>query len=132
MKTTQECWQALIDGEKLQHVSHPENGFVCLVDGAPVDFKDRPIGFLFDYPQDWSIYTPPKWYDNILECAAPCWVWDDYEKRKIMMFVSRYIPGHIYPFKTTNDNSYKNATPLTKQEIQLLLDNAPEGENGND
>jgi len=67
MKTKQEFWQALIDGEKLQHISHPNGGFVKLSDGEMVDFQGRTRNFVFNFPEEWSIYTPPKWYDNIPE-----------------------------------------------------------------
>lgn len=113
MKTTQECWQALIDGEKLQYWSGETT---CLVDGKVIG------GWCFDSPQDWSIYKAPEWYDNIPEGGVLC-RWGSDGPALIMHGVDK--DGW---FIDKNGETYSDATPLTKQEIQVLLDNAPEGE----
>ena len=118
MKTTQECWQALIDGEALKNNSGVT---AYLVDGMVFG------GWNFKRPELWSIYTTPKWYENIPEVGVLCWCWDINKERVSMRVVINYVPLTPYPFKVRS-NEYQNAEPLTKQEIQQLLDNAPEGE----
>ena len=117
MKTTPECWQALMDGETLT------NGYsnVRLNEKDELVYGDSsPASWSFARPQDWSIYTPPKWYDNIPDGGVLCWHDDGvsiiYNKSGMQFITHRRVTIPL-------------ATPLTKQEIQRLLDNAPEGEN---
>ena len=127
MKTTQECWQALIDGETLTNTG---GNTVRLEGGVTVDKYGQPDYWYFDMPSMWGIYTPPKWYDNIPEGGVLCHVWDtdeDYVSREV---VNKYIQDPHHPFVVDDGSSYECAAPLTKQEIQVLLDNAPEGEQG--
>ena len=127
MKTTQECWQALIDGEK---IIDAHGTIVELIDGTPIvsGRKDRAkLGFF--HPEDWSIYTHPKWYDNIPEGGVLCWVSDrDPLPGSGNCFAMILKHSAEQGFTTKIGTVWKHATPLPKQEIQQLLDNAPDGE----
>ena len=72
----------------------------------------------FNRPQLWQIYKEPKWYENIPEGGVLCWNIDGVGRQ------SEYVSA--IRNDTVIDKS--NFKPLTKQEIQVFMDNAPEAE----
>jgi hypothetical protein len=74
----------------------------------------RSVSLGFDYPKNWSTYKEPKWYENIPDDGVLCW----FGEAKAVCIVFPVIPN--------TDFNASNYTPLTKQEIQVFMDNAPE------
>jgi hypothetical protein len=76
------------------------------------------------YLEELGEVMPPKaekWYENIPEGGVLCFCWDKYESDKCVDRVTAYSDGWF-----VGGESWKEATPLTKQEIQVFMDNAPE------
>jgi hypothetical protein len=84
----------------------------------------------FQAPENWHIYKKPEWYENIPEGGVLCKVWDYAESVYAYEVIKEYRRSesdYFHYFKGENAN-WKNAQPLTKQEIQVFLNNVPEGE----
>jgi len=129
LKTTAACWQALLDGETLQ-THRGSNYKVKLKAGLLVTANsEMPINLFFCNPNDWHIYTPPKWYENIPEGGVFCWVWDADESVRTQVVIVRYVATDSYPYKGVGYNSfYKHAIPLTADELQVFINNIPAAE----
>ena len=111
----EEIIDALKAGETLINVKFMK---VKLEDGElvsinPINFAPMPN---FDRPNLWQIYKEPKWYENIPDGGVLCWNINSLGGR------SDYV-SHIDNSTIVNMKKY---TPLTKQEIQVFMDNAPE------
>ena len=124
MKNQREIYEALLAGETLdakdfinEKVKLNERGRLVNQNG---DLSEQ----LFAVPANWSIYKEPKWYENIPDGGVLCWVSDntiDYQDITVIT--------HIFmdEKKYANCNKrYLEAKPLTKQEIQVFMDNVPE------
>lgn len=124
MKNQREIYEALLAGETLIL----DNLYkVILKDGElynPDAFEV--INYQFDRPKDWSIYKEPKWYENIPDGGVLCWTGDCGE---IVKDIPSLITNHNgEKFVSVMDCLWGKAIPLTKQEIQVYLNNAPEEE----
>jgi len=122
MKNQRVIYEALLAGE------------VLTSEGVDVFFKNGELRtseggrctYTFVYPEDWQIYKEPKWYENIPEGSfIPCKVWDN-KKDVRYAFVAGITDYKDFFYKTSAGGAWKNAERLTKQEIQIYLDNAPE------
>ena len=107
-----------------------------LTSGNSVTFRERVVGFnsegslvneggvatneSFKLPEDWEPYTEPEWYENIPEKGILCYVSDN-EIPFLIKLVCRYKD----PKFITETAEWRKAIPLTKQELQEFLDNAP-------
>ena len=127
MKNYEEIIDALKDGKKL--CSSPNGSkFIHLVDHHLVDDKGHKRFLSFMPPENWRIYRePPQWYDNIPPEGIPCWVKNNksgpWGRREI---IRNYEKGNFYPYIGW-DSQWTYATPMTKSEIHVWLNNAPEG-----
>jgi len=123
MKNKREIYAALVAGEKL------DNGeFLCCLNANDelVDDEGHKINLGFGYPKDWQIYKEPKLYENIPEGGVLCSVrnFDTQDWSILPYAVTHYMEGDTHPFCCYE--KWKYAKPLTKQEIQVFLTNAPE------
>ena len=121
MKNQREIYEALLAGETLdakdfinEKVKLNERGRLVNQNG---DLSEQ----LFAVPANWSIYKEPKWYENIPDGGVLCWV----NGEKIVDSITDYDSDFKNRFTSANDN-FHSAKPLTKQEIQVFMDNAPE------
>ena len=122
MNNQREMIEALLDGEKLVM---PE-----LSSSSIIEMDDRGItrythGALCDMneicsPQVWQIYKEPKWYENIPDSGVLCRCNDGLIVDITESSASRLInkKGSFFTFDFV--------TPLTKQEIQAFMENAPD------
>ena len=62
-----------------------------------------------------DVVTP--WYENLGK-GKLCWVWDVYKEDNIIVLVTKHIEFNDYPFKALSGSGWKNATPLTPDEIK--------------
>ena len=107
MNNQREIYEALLAGETLIH----EGGMKAkLINGRFIS-SDYYLSQPYFYTTDnWQIYKEPKWYENIPEGGVLCW----YNKYICVIYIADQLAAkHKY-------------TPLTKQEIQVFMDNAPE------
>jgi len=121
MKNIGEIYKALLAGETL------DNGeFSCrLLDGRLVDDEDTSIELDFSAVLSWNIYKEPKWYENIPDGGVLCWVNDGrMPSNKHIRIITSFWPDKNHAF-WAGDGEWRNAKPLTKQEIQIFMDNAP-------
>ena len=121
MKNQREIYEALLAGEKL------DNGdFWCYLNenGILVDDEASPIHMPFDVPHEWQIYKEPKWYENIPDGGVLCWCKDGESDKEVTDIVTEQ--GSANGYFTPNLKHWIYATPLTLQEIQVFMDNAPE------
>ncbi len=120
MKNQREIYEALLAGETLTHAEGikaklDNNGYVTQI----------PQSFLF--PEQWQIYKEPKWYENIPDGGVLCWVKDGEGKEfnKYPEMVINYCDDSTHFFETPNE-SWMYADPLTKTQIQMFMENAPD------
>jgi len=119
MKNQRVIYEALLAGETLTRketgydhkVKLNENGFVIWADAGTAAIKT------FDDYGFWQIYKEPKWYENIPDGGVLCW--QDYRDGERGLH-----PVIVRSETDMHDNS--NYSPLTKQEIQVFMDNIPE------
>lgn len=130
MNNQKEIYEALLAGETL------DNGeFSCSlnVQGDLVDDEMDSIDLDFSDYQNWRIHKEPKWYENIPEGGVLCWICNvevDVFPRNNVEIIKKYKQDTSdgFDFMSINCAYYKRATPLTKQEIQVFMDNVPEEE----
>jgi len=125
MKNQREMIEALLTGEKLIQkdlssssiIKMDERGITTYMHGNECNMNE------IRSPEFWRIHKKPKWYENIPDGGVLCWVKSEGEEYQI-------VPTLIfdYPLEVAADLSvvYENYKPLTKQEIQVFMDNAPE------
>ncbi len=125
MKNQREIYEVLLAGETLINAA---KFTVRLKDNGDLEYaEDRIYGNVFNavfkYVEDWQIYKEPKWYENIPDGGVLCWV----KNREDRSFYAN--PHTIRTFSGSHYIGYELwlfAKPLTKQEIQVFIDNAPE------
>ena len=126
MNNQREIYEALLAGETLiSSVSkdriklNDEGGLVWVGSGEECHSSFMIIDI-------WQIYKEPKWYENIPEGGVLCSGNDDEDKDDVLCVIEEYFGSkRNYKFRD-GDLGWKNAIPLTKQEIQVFMDNAPE------
>jgi hypothetical protein len=69
---------------------------------------------------------PPKWYENIPSDGVLCEVWDEDTDTKVTTLIHKYSSKQTYPFQTSNYSYYLNATPLSKERMDVLTNNTLE------
>ena len=109
MKNQREIYEALLAGETLISVNFIK---VKLKDDNLdiTSIKETHISnAIFKNPNEWQIYKEPKWYENFPDGGVLCW-----HHRELCIVSNPSWSG------------LKEAKPLTKQEIQIFMDNAPE------
>ena len=118
MKNQREIYEALLAGETLDN-----GGFTVQLgfNGTLLDDEDDKINLTFSDPSRWKIYKKPKWYENIPDGGVLCWADEIHD-----------MPATIVRFSDADKMfvsgwgaRYSRSTPLTKQEIQKFMDNAP-------
>ena len=65
---------------------------------------------------------PAKWCENIPDGGVLCWCWDGSIINKFVDNITKYNGNY------QGGESWLNAKPLTKKEIQVFMDNASEAE----
>jgi hypothetical protein len=129
MKSTAECYKALLGGEKLKNKSFRDKSFyVYLNDGILMNNRGEEDLFYFNVPELWEIYEEPKWYENIPEGGVLCWVSDTKKDDEECIAAICHHNEKVNNSYTELDVEvgWKYATPLTKEEIQVFLNNVPE------
>jgi len=120
MKNQREIYEALLDGESLMHtetkVKVRLNADDLLI---REDTKDLTSITFISYVE-WQIYKEPKWYENIPEGGVLCWVSGN------IHVITEYEKLDEIGFKINAGHWCKNPKPLTKQETQVFMNNAPE------
>ena len=125
MKNQREIYKALLAGEWLVSSF---GGFARFNDNNQLvdEVGNRFIEHSFKRPEDWEVYMRPKWYENIPDDGVLCWVSELNEAPlKYPVLIDAYKKDLARPFKNTVYH-FPYAGPLTKQEIQVFMDNAPE------
>ena len=121
MNNKGEIFKALNDGYKIYSINRGK-GFVHLVDDVLVNHEGLIRDLDFRAPSEWQIYKEPKWYENIPDGGVLCWA---DEVRDMPALIIRYSNAEKV-FVSGWGARYSRSTPLTKQEIQVFMDNAPE------
>ena len=122
MKNQREIYEALLAGETLIDESNNSarlNGLGELINRIN---RNAPDNFLF--PNQWQIYKEKKWYENIPDGGVLCWCKDGESDKEVTDIVTEQ--GSANGYFTPNLKHWIYATPLTLQEIQAFMDNAPE------
>lgn len=97
-----------------------KRGKLLCIDGE----QEKYVSYDFSYPQNWQIYKEPKWYENIPEGGVLCWVKNGSQYDCVR--VTSYEKDVMYGWRTGSGGFDGKPKPLTKQEIQVFMDNAPE------
>ncbi len=122
MKTTQDCYEALINGEVLRL-----NG-----GAARVKLKNRKLVYVendletiyaFSHPEEWEIEDK---YESLNGKRTLCWVSNIKNQWLPVKEITRYSKEEEYRFYADSGAPYKYIKPLTKEEITEYLNNVPE------
>lgn len=122
MNNQKEIYEALLAGETLIE----DNGDkAVLLNGNLYDPSHNMfISRSFMAFRSWQIYKEPVWYENIPEGGVLCWIGD---YGKIIKDLPVTITKHSCSgFTSVIGTNWVKAQPLTKQEIKVFMDNAPE------
>ena len=111
MNNQREIYEALLAGETLIHTK--SQGKIYLTSSNVLSRGD----FNLSHWETFEIYKEPKWYENIPEGGVLCWNIDSSNGES-----SEYT-SIIHNNTVANGKDFQ---PLTKQEIQVFMDNAPE------
>jgi len=123
MKNQREIYKALWDGEILIHNNNNSVKAMLGADGCLCNENGQLLNLNFMYYEDWQIYKEPKWEDNIPDGGVLCWV-SDSERDNARRYM-RTVLKKDSKFWCA-DGVWIFATPLTKQEIQVFMDNVQE------
>jgi len=116
MKNQREIYEALLAGEKVNCLDWGAEEYIVFKNDRIEDENGKRYTPEFDCFNDWQIYKEPKWYENIPDDGVLCWFGEEVYKSICIVFP-------VIPNEDFNSANYK---PLTKQEIQVFLSNAPE------
>ncbi len=116
-------YEAIIDALKAGNTLIMDNKFkVILKDGALYDPNNlEGADYSFCFPDRWQIHKEPKWYENIPDGGVLCRTKDNYT-----VIVTSYKEDRERPYIALKSREY-SVIPLTKTEIQIYMDNAPDG-----
>lgn len=105
----------------------------------PMFSRIESINILMANLIDLGVYrkVEPPWYESIPKGGVFCWVSEIQKEPDYNGFVNgdsdaaivnRYVSTDVFPYEVIDiDGCYwKYATPLTRAEIQVFMDNAPE------
>jgi len=126
MENQREIYEALLAGETLID----DDGVRLRLNDAGILINAK-TGIVYSWvsghPSIWKIYKEPCWYDNIPDGGVLCWVWDKHIiNKKVSKIIAVQTPSEA-GFKFISDEcNWINAAPITKTEIQVFMDNAPE------
>lgn len=120
MKNYEAIIDALKAGETLIHDSGNKVEMNKLGDLIPMSYTPA-----FNQPKDWQVYKEPKWYENIPDGGVLCHVADN-KLDNFIEVVRAYTNSKFYSLNINENEYWLNATPLTKQEIQAFMENAPD------
>lgn len=117
----EQIYKHLIGGGRIKPVGYNSN--FGLIEGNLIDGSGQWVSLDFQIPSAWSIYEAPKWYENIPAGGALCWVKIAAMKPYVVL-----VTGHDKRrgFIFASGGCWSHVTPLTKDEIQSFLDNAPD------
>ena len=122
MKNQREIYEALLAGETLEGhsdlIKFKEGELVSLIN------NNRHPAWVFNHPGKWQIHKEPKWYENIPDGGVLCWCKDGESDKESIGQINE--KGKANGYYTASYKHWIYATPLTKQEIQAYLNNAPE------
>jgi len=124
MKNQADIYTALLAGETLISMN---NITIKLDEDGDVKSNNMWVNGGFSVPKNWGIYKEKKWYENIPDGGVLCWA--DVCVVIIVGYEADKYPCK-YQVKDAEDATITrwtaHAEPLTKQEIQVFIDNAPE------
>lgn len=128
MKNSKEMMQALIKGETL---INEDNDEIYLINGTLFVGLFQSNYSQFTRPENWKIKQPePEWYEKENAVGTLCEFWDyDHTRKIIDTFTTTGICNgelSFMPGDTYLSGMYKNARQLTKAEVQIFKDKAPE------
>ena len=116
MKNQKEIYEALLAGENL--INAQSGAIVCLENNFVFNIEsNREFPYRFNDVDNWSIHKEPKWYENIPEGGVLCWQnYKDGAQGMHPILVTKAIKlADVWMYST-----------LTKQELRVFIDNAPE------
>jgi len=122
MKDQREIYEALLAGETLikKHLFTVKMKEEGMLESSQDESKGCRALFntIFADPEKWKVFKVDKWYENIPDGGVLCWVNNGH--------VETIIKYKNFGFINDYENFREDATPLTKQEIQVFMENAPE------
>ena len=118
MGNKREIYEALLASETLMH----DSKFIAIMNktGEVANVAGTVPEVNFEPASEWKIYIKPKWYENIPEGGVICNI------EGIFGVVRAYDGNRFYENSIEDSGFLVKANPLTKQEIQVFMDNAPE------
>jgi len=127
MKNQREIYEALLAGETLigllsgARYKLADDNLVCISDGR----KERSSDNSFVAKENYEIYTKPEWFENIPDGGVLCWVKNNQQcgYRSLPEIIDMCSDGC---YRSVSGQYWNYSAPLTKQEIQVFMDNAPE------
>lgn len=121
MNNQGEIYKALVEGKIME--CKVADLRVHLVEGVLLNEKHKGIEVqAFSCPSNWSIYTKPKWYENIPIGGVLCKYKNGSTYETVAIF--GYKEG-MFRFRKKTGGFDEEMIPLTKAEIQEFADNAP-------
>ena len=124
MNNQKEIYEALLAGEKITQYDWDKDEYIQLFNGMVVDENQKDFTDDFKGCGEWQIYKESKWCENILECGVLCRVKNDSNDEETLATIKEQGVNNGY--YDMGNNHWIHAKPLTKQEIQVFMDNAPE------
>lgn len=124
MENINEIYKALLDGKKITHIRWMRREYIHIVDGMVLEEEGDPYFSFFDDCEHWELYKEPQWYDNIPEGGVLCKNEINGPRGWEYILVTDYYQGDVAAF-VSNIGYVGNVTPLTKEEIQVFMDNVP-------
>lgn len=120
IKSIKEAYLRVLDGEVF-YFNGEKIFFDPEFEGSPLRIGRCYASFEFKRFDEFMIEV--DWRDTLEEKPRLCWVWDVNEDKKVVANVIGFDGEWEVPYRTPRF-SYKNAIPLTKEEIQVFMDNA--------
>lgn len=125
-KNAGEIYTALLAGKKIREEAWADDYYIHLIEGQQYYKNGQNAAYNFCNPSSWEEYIEPKWYENIPEGGILCRV-SDYkiEPLTVVAIVCRInTTSADLRFITTSNTSWVYATPISKEEISVLYNNA--------
>jgi len=125
LKSTKECFQALIDGETLVGGFGTELHFND--EDELINQNEKISSHHFANYQNWHIKQEinQDWRENIPPEGVLGYAWDSDKDDKVKCICTDYDQSYDFQYNC-GDEAYIHFRPMTKAEIQVYLDNAPE------
>lgn len=121
-RTQSEMWSHLLTGGKIQFIDEPLY-IVWLGEDGNLEYENR-YSYVPSTPRQWAPYEKPKWYETAKPGAVLCWMSEDgHPGGTLRLFHGMDNDGF---YLDEAGLPWRYAEPLTKTELQVFLDAAPE------